>query len=218
MRVLLSKTQKGLNIEIRLAPNHSIFMSPENARDLAEDILAILLANAAELEEKTEELQIQAKTAQDESSSPRLTAYPYRLIGVYKIRPTRASVNEAIHYHKQDFLLNEQGEFKERLRRADLEGLVLVETQVMGYFVPDDLDAMSQGDQVPYLEYFLDASGRKILTVKEASETVNPRVCFFLHFADINQPLKMGSQYLTLTPFKRLPKRLKPFTHYLPVD
>ena len=90
--------------------------------DLAEDILAILLANAAELEEKTEELQIQAKTAQDESSSPRLTAYPYRLIGGYKIRPTRASVNEAIHYHKQDFLLNEQGEFKERLRRADLEG------------------------------------------------------------------------------------------------
>lgn len=218
MEVLFSKNQNCVCIEIRLAANHSIFLLPETAAKLAEDIVATLQAHSEELELKTEDQSNQISRDHISNSQPKLTSSPYQLIGVYKIDPTHASIHDAIKYHHDDFLLDDQGNFQDEVRWADFEGLVLVEAQVLGRFSPNDLGAISQGDQAPYMEYYLDANGQKLLTESEASDIPNPRVCFFLHFVNIEKPLKIGSQTLLLPTITELPERLMPFTHYIPVD
>lgn len=74
------------------------------------------------------------------------------------------------------------------------------------------------GDQAPYLAYFLDADGIATLTKDQAQETANPRVCFFLHFFDGVTPLRIGTQEFVIRSLNRLPERLEPYTHYVPVD
>lgn len=141
-----------------------------------------------------------------------------QVIGVYQITPTYESILEAARYHKCDWLVNEGGEYIDVIYWDDLENLALVEVQIQGWFSSDGLLSVFQDDQAPYMEFYLDATGTRLLAESEAIEIGNSRLCFFLHFVDTTKPLKVGEDELTLPPTSELPERLRPFTHYLPVD
>jgi hypothetical protein len=142
----------------------------------------------------------------------------YNIIGVYRIEPTLASILEAVQYHHCEYLLDDQGNFTDEIYWDNVENLTLVEIQVDGHLSLEDLNHGVQNDQAPYMEYYLDESGESVLTEKEAVEAINPRVCFFLHFTDPAKPIRFGDQFRSLPSVTQLPERLRPFTHYLPVD
>ena len=70
----------------------------------------------------------------------------------------------------------------------------------------------------PYFEYYLDSFGKNLLSEQEAIATDNRRVCFFLHFTETNQPLKVGEILIELPSISELPERLIQFTNYVPSD
>ena len=150
----------------------------------------------------------------------------FQIIGVYKITPTVESIIQAVKFHEYEWLLDENSEFTDLLDWQDFEKLSLIEMQVSGDFNPKLLQTISQNyygaihgsDQVPYLEYYLDASGQNLLSEEEAFSTNHRRVCFFLHFTDTNLPLRVGETLIELPSMVELPERLIEFTHYVPPD
>jgi hypothetical protein len=142
----------------------------------------------------------------------------YRLIGVYKIIPSEASLVNAARYHECDFLLDEKGRFTGEIDWANYQNLALLEFQVSGSFTMNDLMKISQGDQAAYMEFYLDPRGEKCVDENQAIRRNGRRVCFFMHFLDTTKPLIVDNQKIKLTPMQPLPDRLIPFTHYLPVD
>jgi hypothetical protein len=142
----------------------------------------------------------------------------YRLVGVYKIIPSEASFVNAARYHECDDLIDEKGRFTGEIDWGNYQNLALLEFQVSGTFTMNDLMKISQGDQVPYLEFYLDPSGNKCVDENQAIRRNGRRVCFFMHFLDTKKPLVIDKQKITLTAMEDLPERLIPFTHYLPVD
>ena len=137
----------------------------------------------------------------------------YNIIGLYSIIPTEETIVEAVRFHKYKWLLNDTDE----IYWDNHEDLTLVEIQISGKFSTKVLDSISQNDQAPYLEYYLDPTGTSLLSEKEAVEFDNRRLCFFIHFTDTNQPLQIDDTNLELPSISALPKRLQPFTHYIPV-
>ncbi|MBN2256565.1 MAG: hypothetical protein JW704_01925 [Anaerolineaceae bacterium] len=142
----------------------------------------------------------------------------YRLIGVYKIIPTEESIKEAARYHECDYLFDGEGNFTDEIDWENHQNLALLEFQVSGSFTPNDLMNISQGDQAPYMEFYLDPRGEKCVDENQAIRRDGRRVCFFMHFLDNTRPVMVDDQKGSLTPMQDLPERLIPFTHYLPVD
>jgi hypothetical protein len=142
----------------------------------------------------------------------------YRLIGVYKIIPSEASLVNAARYHEDPYLLDEKGRFTGEVDWANYQNLALLEFQVSGSFTMNDLMKISQGDQAPYMAFYLDPRGEKCVDENQAIRRNGRRVCFFMHYLDMNRPLMIDDQEVTLTAMQALPDRLIPFTHYLPVD
>jgi hypothetical protein len=142
----------------------------------------------------------------------------YRLIGVYKIIPSEASFVNAARYHEDPYLLDEKGRFTGEIDWGNYQNLALLEFQVSGSFTMNDLMKISQGDQAPYMAYYLDPRGEKCVDENQAIRRNGRRVCFFMHFLDTTRPLIIDNQKVILTAMQALPDRLIPFTHYLPVD
>ncbi len=142
----------------------------------------------------------------------------YKLIGVYRISPTLESISAAARYHNHAWLLDDDGRFTEPIVWENLTNLGLLELQAFGEFSPIELAYISQNDQSPYLEFYLDASGTALLAEADAITTGDRRVCFFLHFVDTSTPLLLQAQTIELGPMTELPARLVPYAHYVPVD
>jgi hypothetical protein len=142
----------------------------------------------------------------------------YRLIGAYKIIPSEASFANAARYHECDDLFDEKGRFTGEIDWGNYQNLALLEFQVSGSFTMNDLMKISQGDQAPYMEFYLDPGGNKCVDENQAIRRNGRRVCFFMHFLDVSRPLIIDNQEIKLTPMQDLPARLIPFTHYLPVE
>jgi hypothetical protein len=142
----------------------------------------------------------------------------FRFVGVYRIIPTRTSIITAARYHNYDWLINNHGEFAEDIQWGKFKNLGLLEFQVFGKYSGNDLINISQNDQSPYMEFYLDSTGTQSIGEKDAIAIEGRRVCFFLHFVDPSKPLQIGDQRIELPEMSDLPERLTPFAHYVPVD
>jgi len=143
----------------------------------------------------------------------------FKIIGLYRVVPTKESITQAARYHEYNWLIDEHGEYVDEIYWDNHENLGLLEAQICGSFAPGELLAViSQDDQAPYMEFYLDSTGSRLLSEDDAIETEDRRVCFFLHFVGPAIPLRVDQSELKLPPWSELPERLKPFTHYLPVD
>lgn len=142
-----------------------------------------------------------------------------KIVGVYKIIPTEESIIEAANYHDYDWLLDEDGNYTDVIDWNNQENLGLVELQFIGDINPADvLNSISQEDQAPYMEFWIDRDGNSLITDEEADTTEGRRACFFLHFVDHTKPLIVAGKDFELPVWSALPERLAPFTHYVPVD
>lgn len=142
-----------------------------------------------------------------------------KVVGVYNVVPSESSIVEAARYHECDWLLDEDENYIDEINWDNHENLRLVELQFFGDLSPAELlNSIYQGDQVPYMEFWLDAEGSSILAEDEAVATAGRRICFFLHFIEDMKPIEVAGKELLLPPRTVLPARLAPFTHYLPVD
>ncbi len=142
----------------------------------------------------------------------------FKIVGLYRVVPTKESITQAARYHDYNWLIDENGEYVDEIYSDNHENLGLLEVQIGGSFAPSDLLAtISQGDQAPYMEFYLDSTGTRPLSEDDAIETEDRRICFFLHFVEPAIPLRVDQAELKLLPWSELPERLKPFTHYLPV-
>jgi len=144
----------------------------------------------------------------------------FLLIGLYRIVPTLESISVAARYHcGYDHVLDESGVWKEEVPWDQFQDLGLVELEIRGRHAREHIDSISHGDQAAYDEFYLDGSGANLIPEEEAFAISEPRrVCFFLHFINPNWPLKIYGVKFKLPSFAELPERLKPLTHYLPVD
>lgn len=152
------------------------------------------------------------------SKTPKAPNAQIQILGVYRITPTEESIVEAARYHECPWLLDERGAFTDVVSWDSLRDLGLVEMLIAGPFAATCLMQVRQGDQCPYLEYYLDSEGTSLLSVREAEQAPCRRVCFFLHFVDTGKHLAIESQLYRLPAMTALPDRLVPYTHYLPVD
>lgn len=141
-----------------------------------------------------------------------------KIIGVYKISPSLISAIEAAKYHQYNWLLDDEGNYVDPIDWENLKDLTLVELQINGPFVTDDLIEIRQDDQSPYMEFYLDTIGKQLITEDQAIQAENHRICFFLHFTNIKKPLLIKDKPYRLPAVGTLPDRLIAFTHYVPAD
>ena len=142
----------------------------------------------------------------------------FQIIGVYRVTPTEESIVIAATYHKYDWLINSKGRFEEEIVWDNFKNLGLLEFQAFGKYSPTDLVSISQNDQSPYMEFYLDPTGTECIQESEAINIEGRRVCFFLHFIDTSKPLQVGDQKIMMPAMVDLPDRLVPYTYYIPVD
>jgi hypothetical protein len=147
----------------------------------------------------------------------------FKIIGVYRIKPTIESIVEAVRFYDYPWLLEEDGTYCDEITWDKFENLALIEMQVIGELPDGLLDSIWLGDrssdgQVPYLEFYLDQTGAQLIDSENAPQTENRRVCFYLHYTDTGKPLNIGPCQVDLPAMTELPQRLAPFAHYLPVN
>lgn len=140
------------------------------------------------------------------------------MVGVYWIVPTSQSIAQAARYHEYNWLLDKQGEYKELITEVSISNLALVELEIECGCWNLELDSIQQDDQAPYLEFYLDPSGTQRISEDEWILKDAGRICFFVHFLDIGKPLSVATTSLSLPEPDYLPDRLRPFSHYIPVD
>ena len=140
------------------------------------------------------------------------------IVGVYRITPTIESIASAARYHRCDYLLDEHGDFKDDIRWDSFKNLALLEILTQGKFSPEEMTSIGQDDQAAYMEFYLDGTGTRLMSEDEARQSDTRRVCFFLHCLDPARPLTVGREQMNIQTMSALPERLKPYTHYLPVD
>jgi antitoxin component YwqK of YwqJK toxin-antitoxin module len=154
----------------------------------------------------------------DPRSKPELNC-TLRVVGIYPISPTLASISKAAKYHHLSWLLDDDGRYKEPIPQENRRNLRLVEIQIEGDFVPHDLmRAILLDRQAPYMEFYLDPQGESLLSEEAAVATANRRVCFFLHFVASGKPFEIAGRSMSLPSESKLPNRLVDYTHYVPVD
>ena len=142
----------------------------------------------------------------------------FNLIGSYRITPDKVSLAIAARYHRYNWLVNGDNEFIGDLDPNIFKDLGLLEFLVSGNFSSKELLNISHNDQSPYLEYYLNEAGTDAIDEKKAVANGIFRICFFIHFVDVTQPLYINGQKIKLPEMDQLPDRLLPFTHYVPVD
>lgn len=142
----------------------------------------------------------------------------YQVVGVYKVEPTKDSIRQAITYHGDNFLLDEKGEFADEIVWENLEDLALIELDLRDAFSPKELLTISQNDQAVYMEFYLDEDGLSLINEEQAISLQSRRLAFFLHFTDVSKPLTIADEDIKLPDMIKLPERLVPFAHYIPVD
>ncbi len=147
-----------------------------------------------------------------------IRASTYDVIGVYRITPTMESILDAARYHGYDFLIDTNGNYKDQIYWDNHINLALIELQILGGFNEADLMKVGQNDQAVFMEFYLSPEGKELLTKEKAEQTDGRRVCFFLHFVDTSTSLMIKEKAYRMPGFSKLPDRLVPFTHYLPVD
>jgi hypothetical protein len=147
----------------------------------------------------------------------------FKCIGVYRIIPTKESIINAAQFHQYKWLLDNTLKYFDEIEWENHRNLTLIEIQVSGDFTTDLLQTIFQsnitsGDQAPYMEYYLDPMGIKLLSEQEAVNMDNRRICFFLHFTNTDNPLNINDIEIELQSVSDLPGRLQSFTHYIPAD
>lgn len=140
------------------------------------------------------------------------------IIGVYPITPNHDSIIRAINYHEYTWLLNEDHQLKKKINFENYHGLSLIEILVQGSLATSIVESISQQNQAPYLEFYFDPSGMFILEEDQLEKCSNFRLCFFIHFVDVNSPININNQSYVLPSISDLPSRLKPYVHYVPID
>lgn len=141
-----------------------------------------------------------------------------KIIGTYSIYPTQESIVQAAQFHHYEWLIDENGHYKDNIVWEDFKDLTLIEVLIKGKVSTNFVSTIRQEDQAPYLEYFTDRTGNKILSEKDALATNKFRLCFFLYFTDISKPIEINGEEFSLVPFSDLPERLKLFTHFIPAN
>lgn len=161
-----------------------------------------------------------------------------KIIGVYKITPSKKSIQKAAIYHGHEYLLDKKGVYAEKIYRLNFRNLSLVEIEAEGGFWIDKIHLNTEGTkQAPYLEFYLNENGtdvtfdpsrdKQIISMfktqadafeKIINDTNKRRICFFLHFVYPSAPLVVGDRIFSLPELTELPERLKAFVHYLPID
>ncbi len=157
----------------------------------------------------------------------------YKIIGTYKIEISCQSLALAVqHYGWADDWLTESGGLKEEIwlwymneRAEEKDTIALVEANITGEYSENELLGVTHGplEQAPYLEFYLDETGTEKIPYEKAVAITSRRICFFLHFVDVSQPviIKQGKkivQSLQLLPIEELPERIKPHCFYIPYD
>ena len=141
-----------------------------------------------------------------------------QLVGVYPIRVTQDSINDAIEYHLYNWMADEQGNYNLPIHWNMFENLVLVEVQWSGKFDQDSLNGTRHKFEVPYMCFYLSANGEELLNGDSAMQLSDRRICFFLHKFDITEPIIIDKKNIKVDTLLELPLRIKPFTHYVPVE
>jgi hypothetical protein len=140
------------------------------------------------------------------------------LIGVYPIHVTRDSINKAVIYHLFDWMIDDMGNYNLPIDWNMFENLVLVELQWAGKFTTERLKGVLHQFEVPYMPFFLSTDGECLLNEESAMQASDRRICFFLHKFKITEPIVIGKKTIKVNTLSELPLRLKPFTHYVPVE
>ncbi|GEM_PF-5393433 len=142
----------------------------------------------------------------------------FSLIGLYRIIPNMNSLVIAARYLEYNWLINSNNEFTGDIDWDSFKNLGLLELLVSRDYLPGELLNISQNDQAPYLDFYLNEAGIDRISEAEAIANGIFRVCFYLHFIDVSKPLLIGDQEIQLFEMEELPSRLLPFSHYVPVD
>lgn len=128
------------------------------------------------------------------------------------------SLSVAAKYYHYDWLIDSQGRYKAKVDWNAFQNLCLLEFEVRGEFSPSELEEITQGDQAPYLEAYLDTSGTRRLSEDEAIQTDGRRVCFFMHFLEIGLPIRVAGEAIEVKSIGELPDRLAGMIPYVPPD
>lgn len=142
----------------------------------------------------------------------------FNLIGVYRVMPTPESIISDVKYYGFDWLLDERGQFRDEIHWNNFEELGLLEIQIFGNFSPEIVSHISQNEQAPYMEFYLDPAGILRISEDEAIRTDGRRLCFFLQFIDSSEQLLIEDEVIVLGKMSDLPARLAGYAHYVPVD
>lgn len=148
-----------------------------------------------------------------------------KVINAYKIRPTKKSCAEAAIHRGYDWLVDEKGNYGERIDRSNLTALGFLELLVDSPFDIRKFDC--KNGQAPYLEIYLDEEEDHVLhnphVTREKQvgslETLPDRfrVLFFLHFAMQRPKCSYDGKTLKIPAFLPLPEELSKHAHYIPV-
>ena len=148
------------------------------------------------------------------------------IINAYQVpRPTKKSCAEAAVYLGYDWLVDEKGNYRERINRSNLTSLGFLELLVES---PFDIGKFScSNGQAAYLEIYLDETKDVILhnpnfTKEQQIGGLDSlpdrfRVLFFVHFVMDRPKLWYDGKKLKLPPFESLPAELSKHAQYIPV-
>jgi len=158
----------------------------------------------------------------------------FDVIGVYKVEVTRESITAAAKHYPwaNNEIVPETGELREDFwqvyleeQAEDKDKIFLVEVDIRGEYSVEDLNGFSHGplEQAPWLEFYLDETGTNEISYEQAVSMDHRRVCFFMHFVEVDQPInilqgKKVVHRLPLPAITQLPERLQPLCFYFPYD
>lgn len=160
-----------------------------------------------------------------------------RLVGAYRVAPTRKQMGDAALFFGEDHLVTKAGLIRAKeVSQHDLEDLVLIELEVSGPFSVDDVSChVRNSEQSPYLEFYMSADGKELLYHPNRDDFLDPspslkatfdevlnmtetrRICFFLHFVTVGATIRCKEAFLKVDGILEQPGRLDPYAHYLPV-
>jgi hypothetical protein len=138
------------------------------------------------------------------------------IIGIHPVRLTKSSLVDDLrsqygagNVNVDDLLQMSDAQFAENT--ADL---YLIEIRVEHWDGAFDPGELAQGDQVAYLDQFLNDDGTSVLDEKPSNSSF--RLGFFLHFVDLAEPLFTPWGNLKLPAPTEMPRRLADLFHYGP--
>ena len=122
-----------------------------------------------------------------------------KLLGAYRVRVAEEELR---------FITEHVTGSAERTRR-ELAGLALLEVEVRGADDEFDVGVLHPpgSDQVPYDERYFSLDGLRLFGA-ERPDVPDFRVCFFLHFLDVTQPIASPEGDLVPPELAETPQRL----------